>query len=256
MSKKIIIILVFFIICVIYVTTVVAKSGKYEGKYNDKVLSKINACLKIPKHKLIKKSCGAWFSYPCMYYERSACFYNLAMEERKPDLCSDVIHHKDDTIYYYNLEKCRKNVTKQVEKDKEEAKRYYGKLYQIDNAYFYMNGNGKDYDFIFNAYGDIKASYHLKLEIFDGNKNLGTLYEDGWNFIDKNEERWIYIERNKLINLLKNNPVDKTYQAKATFSLNIEDYIISHIHDKDKFNDTKTIDVNFSKLTRKIWKPN
>lgn len=247
MYKKNIIILLVFIICII---SVMAKSNKNYDKCDAKLLPKIKLCLNIPKNKL-KETHSDWYGFPAHYYERSKCFFDLAIEERKTNLCSRVIQHKENS--FYNPQNCNKYVTEKIEKDKKKAQRYLGKLYHIDEAYFSLNGNGKDFDFIIKTSGDVKAGYHLTLELYDGEENLGSLYEDGTYCNDKIEERNYYIKKEKLINLLKNKSINKIYRVKVLFSLNINDFefITAHIHDKDKFIDTKIINVDFSKLNFK-----
>jgi len=263
-AKKIKLIILFSVIISLIVCSigVWAYSDAWSGKETDydKLLGVYNPipfeqkminCKSIPKYKLQTNLYG---SPPGLqtYYERSVCFYQLAINERKPEICDYVKEHKALFLdgSYYTKEYCQKSVKEQVQNDKNDAKHYSGRQ-NIDQAFFTLSGNGKEYEFIIKTSGDKARPYQLTLELFDNEQNLGTLYSTSSTFTPPVDTFVIDIKETDLLNILKGKPIDKAYKAKLSLKLSLKDFLIGYTPEQDKIIE-KYIDVNFSKLT---WNP-
>lgn len=254
----------FIIILIVFTAKVVAYSSVWQskeadydkliGKYsNISFEQKVINCNSIPKNKLQTFLYG---NHPGVqtYYERSFCFEQLAINERKLELCDYVKEHKAKALFLdgsdISKESCQKSVKEKIQNDKNDSKYYSGRQ-NIDQAFFTLDGNGKDYDFIIKTSGDKARPYKLTLELFDNEQILGTLYSGNNTFTPPTNTFRIYIKKTDLLNILKGIPLDKVYKAKLSLKLNLNDFLVNYIPEQDRIIE-KYIDINFSKLT---WKP-
>ncbi|EKE04470.1 MAG: hypothetical protein ACD_20C00065G0001 [uncultured bacterium] len=214
----------------------------------DECLGKIDKCQKIPKYKI---QTNLFLNPPGYqtYYERSKCFLDLAVAQRRDELCAHVKEHRALFLdgSKYSPKSCRQKVQNKIAEDKKNAERYAGS-HQIKEAYFKLDGNERDFDFIIEATGNVSRPYKLILEVYDDKENLGTLYSNGYTFIAPSDRRYLYIQRQNLLDILKDRPIDKIYQVKISLVLNLDRFTIIYVPVEDKLI-VKNINTNFSKLT-------
>lgn len=220
---------------------------------NNQIESRLpGLCNSIPKKKLYT---NLFFNPPGYqsYYARSECVFDLAVKQRNPKLCKYVKEHKALFLdgSHFTQKNCLLKTQERITRDKQYAKQYKGFNHKIQKAYFTLNGNGRDFDFIIETLGTKRRSYKLTLELIDAKENLGILHSNGYSFGENNTSLNLYIRKQNLIALLKHRPIKRKYKVKLTLALDPGKYASKYLSPEDMLL-VKHINVNFSKLS---WKP-
>lgn len=211
-----------------------------------------NKCESIPKYKL---QTNLYLNPPGYqtYYDRSYCFFHLAVDEREPKFCSNVKRHYALFLdgSHFTRKNCESKVAQKISEDKAYTEQFKGKHHTIQEAYLTLDGNEKDFDFIIKVSGDARVCYKMELIITYNDKTLGTLYSEPRTFYDDTTELRLYIPRQDLLKVLKNEPINRTYKVKLLLTKYLDPFTSKYL-DKENNSIETYMDVNFSKLT---WKP-
>jgi hypothetical protein len=216
------------------------------NNYGDKLSDKIEKCRAIPEDEIQSIGIGIFSAKPS-YYMRSKCFFELAIKERRPELCT---HVKELANPYYTSNNCKKKTQEKIAKDWSYAEQLSGVHHKIEKAFFKRNNNGKDFDFVITVTGKKRICYKMELTI--GSR---VLYSDFQTFFNERRELHLYFPKAELVNRLDGLAIDETHRVKITLTKSIGSYAAKHLPENEKPIAIYT-EVNFSKLKRIVERPN
>lgn len=210
--------------------------------YDEKLVGMINRCNAIPEKETVSLGIGVLPASPS-YYRRSQCFYKLAIEERRPELCA---HVKRLQSPQYTAGNCREKVEEKIVADRAYAESFNGVHHTIEKARFRRNNNGRDFDFVITITGDKRICYLMEWTI--GSR---VLYSDSETFFAERAQKFYYLPKKDLLNKLKGLPIDQPHTVTITLTKNIGRYANRYLSEQNKVIE-ETVPVTFSELQRVV----
>lgn len=188
-----------------------------------------------------------------VYYARSRCFRELAIEEREPAYCARVEERFSFFLdgSAYSEAACLKAVAERIAQDRGDAMRYLGTLHEIRAAAFSLNGNSRDFDFNFLAAGETARSHRLTLELFDGSERLGVLHENGYWLGEGRTELKVFIPAGDVRRVLGHRSLEQPWRVRVSLALIMNRFEGQYVPREQRQTEV-FIEVDFSRLT---WKP-
>ena len=234
-SRRVIILLSFFAMAT-GCLTLQADSQEYPPE----VVKKINMCKAIPASEVESIGIGVIPPSPS-HFERSKCFFKLAVAERRPDLCSHVMRLFSSR---YTSENCQKKVREKIDEDKAYAAQFNGVHHHIDKAFMALDNNEKDFNLIIKVSGDKRVPYNMEWTIGDH-----VLYAEGRTFFKETSQVHLFVTKQELLERLGSLPFDQTHTVKVTLTKKAGRFRTKFLSEQDRFIET-SFDVNFTQLKR------
>lgn len=135
-------------------------------------------------------------------FERSRCFQDLAIAERDPSLCDNVVERES---WFFDGsaisgKSCLDYVARRIEKDRQDfTSRDFSLLHRLRSVGLARNGNSKDFDFEVQTEGSMSGAYELELLFTPaGRRETVPVYDETSRFADTDSRKVILLRRGLL----------------------------------------------------------
>ena len=186
---------------VLGVSTSVAPSATHADQISEQKQKNIERCQAIDEKAY---STGMIFNPKGLrtMFERSRCFQDLAIGERDPALCGQVVERKS---WFFDgsaisEKSCLAQVARRIEKDRQDfSLKDFRRLHRLRSAAFTRNGNGKDFNFEVPTEGSMSGAHKINLQFTSaGGGEPVSVYDETSRFADTDSRKSILLRRNLL----------------------------------------------------------